>query len=112
MTEPEPTAPAGLVPYDLVAPSRLLVPQSHKRRGLRQRSLKLGSEDDAATLEVTTWDACQAGCYSVGSHEAGSSAVLRVPCENLPHCRYCECGSDHSIYLAAAKVAELKAILP
>jgi hypothetical protein len=105
------TPPYGLVPYDLTPPA-MLIPGYHKRRGIQAREVELGS-GDKATLEVTTWSGCVPECKSPRyKHEAGHKVVLSVPCDSLPHCNACECGSEHRIYLTDEQVAALKAALP
>ena len=104
----------GLVPYDLQMPARMLVPYPHKRRNFRARTVTLGQHGagENAELEIWTWDACAPGCDApVPSHDAGRSVRLQVPCENLPHCHYCECGSKHEFLLADGQVSELLAAL-
>jgi hypothetical protein len=91
-------SPYGLVPFDLQAPARLLVPHSHDRQS-SSRSIELGSE--GATLEVLEWGSCRATCKAPGSHEAGRRLILRIPCDALPHCNACECGSGHDVYLTS-----------
>ena len=59
-----------------------------------------------AILVRHDYGACRAGCC-----QARSLLELQVPCEELPHCGHCECGSEHRFTLADEQVAELKAIL-
>jgi hypothetical protein len=105
----------GLVPYDLQPLARMLVPYPHKRRNLRIGGVRIGSGEDAATLEVVTWDACAPGCtvpVPGASHDAGRSVTLKVPCESLPHCQYCECGSGHTFAVSEEQIRQLKGLLP
>lgn len=105
----------GIGLYDLQAVARLLMPWPHERRNLCTRLVKLGSGEDAATLEITTWDKCAPRCTGGGpgaSHDAARSVMLRVPCNGLPHCQSCECGSDHSLAVTDEQVRELLAALP
>ena len=102
----------GLRAYDLQPPARLLVPGPHKRRNYRERLVKLGSGEDAATLVIATWDACLPGCTDHDLHyDAGRSVRLKVPCDALPHCQYCECGDGHTLLLTDEQFAELQAAL-
>jgi hypothetical protein len=106
---------AGLEPFGLAAPAKLLVPgPPHNRRNHRVASIKIGAGEDAATVEVTTWDRCHDGCHGspISGHEAGRAVTLKVPCENLPHCQSCECGDGHRFTLTDEDVAALKGILP
>jgi hypothetical protein len=112
---PDPDIQRGLVPYDLVPPSRLLTPWPHQRRNIATATAELGHGDTAVTVEVTTWDACQPGCTGGGpaaDHQAGRVITLAVPCDSLPHCHTCECLDGHRTYLTATDLATLKAILP
>lgn len=102
----------GFTPFDLQPPARLLLPDMHKRRNFRTRTVRLGTGKDAATLEVMTWDKCLSTCTApASSHEAGRSVQLKVPCDSLPHCHYCECGDSHSFLVADEQVRELLAAL-
>lgn len=102
----------GLVPWDLQPPARLLVPHQHTRRNMRTRTVKLGGDVDGATVEILTWDACLSGCAApVSSHEAGRSVLMKVPCDSLPHCGACECGSEHTLYVTNHQVADFLAAL-
>lgn len=102
----------GLTPYGLQPPARLLMPGSGPAyHGLQTRIVTLGSGSDAATLEVRTWDKCSGCSTHVLGHEAGRTVYLKVPCEALPHCSACECGSSHDFLLADEQVTELLAAL-
>jgi hypothetical protein len=104
------SGPYGLVPFDLSSVAAL-IPGYHKRRGMLTRTAELGSHGDHATLEVTTWDGCAPDCYSTRKHKAGRTVILAVPCDSLPHCNACECGSEHRFYISDEQVAALKDIL-
>lgn len=113
MTGPDPAVQWGLIPYDLHVPTQMLAPlPRHERRNVREHSAALGRDGDAAVLNVLAWDSCRAWCKVPGGHDAGFVVTLRVPCDSLPHCNACECGSDHLIRLSAEQVAGVKAILP
>lgn len=99
--------------FGLTAPRRLLYPGiRHARTGIRQREVTLGDGSGAATLGVDTWTGCEKGCAGSGDHGAGRSVWLSVPCDSLPHCHSCECGSDHLLAVSDEQLAALKAALP
>lgn len=108
------TPPYGLQPFDLQVPWRLLYPGRPHDRKASTRTVELGSEGGKATLELLQWGHCRPGCTGMGgtAHEAGHRLILRVPCENMPHCHSCECGDGHNIYLTAEQETALKALLP
>ncbi len=103
--------PYDITAFDLQAPARLLMPHPHKRQNFRSQVVDLG---DGAVLGVSSWDRCVPGCSGLSGlhgHGAGRVVKLSVPCDNLPHCQSCECGTAHEFVLTDEQVAALKGIL-
>ena len=103
------TLPAAAIhPYDLSAPAKLLVPRIRCRDAAYDvREMPLGAGQDAPLIVRTDDGACKAGCC-----EARVTVQLSVPCDSLPHCHSCECGSDHRFTLGEDVLRELKGFLP
>lgn len=102
------TEQAGLTPYDLTAPTRVLVPMYHHLGQPHDtKTLILGQGEGAARLTRHDWGACGQGC-----HDAETYVVLSVPCDNMPHCGTCECGDGHEHRLSDDEIRQLKALLP
>lgn len=81
--------------FGLQPPSRLLLPKLGKPD---RTELKLGYSDEMTVVK---------NCW-----EDGTCVIqFQVPCENLPHCHYCECGSEHLISVSAEQAAKLKGLL-
>lgn len=107
-----PSGQATITPYDLAAPDRLLYPHPHDR-SMRHQDITVGAGKDTAAVEYMSWDRCRPGCASAnGGHDPGYSVVLRVACDQLPHCAACECGSGHTVRLSAQDVLALRRLLP
>ena len=102
----------GLTPYDLAPPGRLLYPQFLCHDQPRDSVTVIldagfGDEDDPARVVREDRGSCPAGCC-----KPSTTLWLRVPCDSLPHCGSCECGSEHEFLLTNEQVTELKGILP
>ena len=100
--------PAAIRPFDLTPPAKILVPRILCRDASYDvRELPLGAGEDAPLIVRTDYGACKAGCC-----EARVTVQLSVPCDSLPHCHSCECGSDHRFTLGEDVLRELKGFLP
>jgi hypothetical protein len=100
--------PYGLLPYDLEAPARVLIPRFRCAGTPHdERVLTLGSGDDAPRIVRHYYAACRNGCCA-----AETTVVLSVPCDNMPHCGTCECGDGHEHRLSDDEIRLLKALLP
>jgi hypothetical protein len=98
----------GLRPYDLVAPTTVLVPAYHHAGQQHDtKTLILGQGDEAARFTRHDWAACGHRC-----HDAETYVVLSVPCDNMPHCATCECGGGHEHRLSDAEIQQIKGFLP
>ena len=101
--------PAGSIQaFDLAPPARLLGARIRCRDASCDiREMPLGAGEDAPKLVRYDRGACKAGCC-----EAYVTVDLHVPCDSLPHCHYCECGSDNRFTLGEDVLRELKGFLP
>lgn len=102
------------MPYDLQPPAQLLYPgRLHDRESAATRQVAIddGDLDDAPTVTVTRFGQCRTGCGGTGSHEPGRLIYLTVPCDALPHCRDCECGTEHKFYLTDETAAQIRDLL-
>lgn len=119
VTEREPLAISKtLVPFDMAAAATAMFGPAHNRSH-SEATLYLGyvAGESGARPELTvrSWSACKQACPVVSpmaSHEAGSMVTITVPCDSLPHCHACECGTGHQISLLPDQVANLKLMLP
>ena len=82
----------GFNPYGLTPPARLILPDTHRRRGITTRTIRLG---ESAQITIKIWSGCEPYCPGLGEHEPGRHISLEVQCDSLPHCVACECGSKH-----------------
>lgn len=100
--------PSGFLSGGLTPPVRLLIPR-FRCAGTphHARTVTLGCDDGAAVIRRDDYDACKRGCC-----EASASVKLSVPCDSLPHCNACECGSEHEFTLTDEQIRDLKDILP
>lgn len=83
---------AGLMPFDLEAPARLIYPVHSPMRGM---------DRDVTAIDIG-YNASEGGTFTlVRDNEGGVTAWIKVPCEAMVHdgCRYCECDDSHRIYL-------------
>ena len=100
--------PGAIQAFDLAPPAKLLGALIRCRDASYDiRELALGTGEDAPAITRTDYGACKAGCC-----EAHVSVELHVPCDSLPHCHSCECGSDHRFTLGEDVLRELKGFLP
>lgn len=116
MTGSEPRITPKLKPYDLQAAAAVLFGPQHARTH-SEKVAWIGSEAEThrPEIRVLEWGKCKPGCpvtSPMASHEPGSKVTVIVPCESLPHCHSCECGTSHYIDLTPDQVANLKLILP
>jgi hypothetical protein len=113
---PESRITPHLKPYDLEAAAAVLFGPAHDRSS-SEKVLWLGSETETHRPEVVVreWGKCRPGCpvkSPMANHEAGAVVTIRVPCDSLPHCHACECGTGHDVTLTADQVVNLKLTLP
>lgn len=103
----------GFRPYDLTAPVRPLFPSyGHVRTTGGTGSVQLGDDEDAPVLTVHFWGDCHPSCRgTTGPHKPGRMIRLNVPCNALPHCNACECGSEHEFYLTEDQATQLRDLL-
>ena len=110
---PDVPGPAGLVPYGLTPPKRLIYPERpHRRRGLDERIVHLGESDGSAKITVTAWTGCERSCTGTEPHGGGLAVTLIVGCDSMPHCGSCECGDGHHYRLTSEMITALKEALP
>lgn len=89
------------MPYDLTAPARLLFPvyTPMREEGLRVERMQLGYGDPVVT-------------FSMFRHQDGRTEYqVSVPCDNAPHCHYCECGTTHYANLTEEQAWALRRML-
>jgi hypothetical protein len=102
------TEQPGIKPYGLIAPQRVLVPKFHcMGRPHDTRTLILGQGEEHARFTRHDYGRCRNGCC-----EPGTYIVLSVPCDAMPHCGSCECGSEHERTLSDEEIRQLKGLLP
>lgn len=97
------TTPKSIDPVGLEVPDRSLSHSAARRADDTQVAIA----DGKAALRRRHRHACADGCCP-----PSDAWSLIVPCDELPHCHYCECGSVHTIRLEAGDVAAIKALLP
>ena len=92
----------GIIAYDLKPPAKSL---DHLiTRTAERTEVEL---NEGAVLRRTYRAACAGGCCA-----EGTVYQLVVPCDQMPHCHSCECGSEHYIYLSAEHLGAIKGMLP
>jgi hypothetical protein len=118
VSDPEPLVISNtLVPYDLVATVAMFGPAHNRSHSEARLYLGYVADESGARPELTVWSwtDCKQPCpvvSPVASHEAGAVVTITVPCDSLPHCHACECGSGHQITLLPDQVVNLKLMLP
>ena len=101
----------GVASYGLTPPAKILTPRIRcAGQPCDTVTVVLGAgfgADDPARAVRKDYGTCPEGCC-----RPGTMVSLRVPCDSLPHCQSCECGSEHEFLLTPEQVTELKGILP